>query len=305
MIIITTKVHPFLTETLINRGYEVLYVPMISYEELKEKINLAEGLVVTTRVKVDRELLEKADKLKWIGRLGSGMELIDVAFAESRNIKCYSSPEGNSNAVAEHALGMLLSLLRNISKCREEIENKLWLREENRGTEISGKTIGIIGYGNTGSAFARLLSSFDVTVLVYDKYKFDFGSHYIKEASLDQVCKYADILSLHIPLNHETANICSKLFFDKLEALPILINTSRGGIIDTKALIVALKSGIIRGAALDVLENENIGELTGQPLADFTYLSTNPKVVLTPHIAGYTNEAFLNMSRILVKKLGI
>ena len=305
MIVITAKVHSFLTETLINRGYEISYTPTISYEELKEKIGFVEGLIVTTRIPVNRELLEKADRLKWIARLGSGMELIDVEYAESRNIKCISSPEGNSNAVAEHALGMLLNVMRNISKSREEIQNKIWLREENRGLEISGKTIGIIGYGNTGSAFVKILSSFDVTVLVYDKYKFGFSSHYIKEASFEQVCKYSDVISLHIPLNAETTQMCSKPFFDKIESSPILINTSRGGIINTTFLIEALKGGKISGAALDVLENENINQLVGQQLVDFNILATHPKVVITPHIAGYSEEAFLNMSKILINKLGI
>lgn len=305
MIIITAKVHPYLLETLEKKGFDYRYLPSITYQELMKQIESAEGLIITTRLRIDKEILLRANKLKWIGRLGSGMELIDTDFAAYRNIKCISSPEGNRNAVAEHALGMLLCQLRNICSSNNAIREKKWLREENRGVELSGKTIGIIGYGNTGSAFAKILSSFDVTILAYDPYKFGFGSQNIKEASLEQVCRYCDVISLHVPLNTETHHMCDDAFFSSLASGPIIINTSRGKVIKTSSLIRALENGKIRGAALDVLENEHIGSLSEEESRELHFLSNNENVVLTPHIAGYSHEAFLKMSKVLLEKLGI
>ena len=303
MILITAPVHPHLPDTLKKKGYEVVYEPLITYTELSEKIENATGLVVTTRLPIDATLIDKASNLKWIGRLGSGMELIDADYAARRNIKCVSSPEGNRNAVAEHCLGLLLCLEQNIMKSSREVSEGNWLREENRGTEIFGKTIGLVGYGNTGEAFARILSGFKPTILAFDKYRYGFGKGLLKEANLEQICRYADVISFHVPLTDETRHMANADFFDSLKKKPVLLNTSRGAVVDTQALVDAVRDGKISGAGLDVLENEKLTTLNASEKERLSFLANHPRVVITPHIAGYTHEAFLKMSEILIKKL--
>lgn len=304
-VIITGKAHPFLTDTLQQKGFEVLYLPAISYTELAERIPAAEGLVVTTRIRVDRALLEKATGLKWIGRLGSGMELIDTDYAAERGIRCESSPEGNRNAVAEHMLCVLLSLLNHIHTARDEVKQGIWHRDENRGTELCGKTIGIIGYGNTGKRFAELLRPFEVTILAYDKYKYGFGGAYVKEASLEQVCRYADVISFHVPLSPETIHMADAAFFRQLERRPYFLNSSRGAVVQLELLLQALEENRISGAGLDVLENENPGSWTAEEKQLLDRLMARPDVIITPHIAGYSHEAFFKMAAILLQKLGL
>ncbi|HMI79594.1 MAG TPA: NAD(P)-dependent oxidoreductase [Ferruginibacter sp.] len=305
LVIITAKVHASFTEALQKKGYTVLYLPRVSYNELLEIIERAEGIIVTTRITIDKQVLDKAAKLKWIGRMGSGMELIDVGYAKTKGITCVSSPEGNRNSVAEHALGMLLNLLHRISSSFEEIKEGKWIREENRGIELTNKTVALIGYGNTGSSFARLLSSFNVTVLAYDKYKFDFGGNYIKEANMEQICRYADIVSFHLPLTDETRYMANEAFFSALQQKPYIINTSRGAIVKTPALIHALRQNIIAGAALDVLENEKMDSFSPKEKEEMNFLTCQPNVLLTPHIAGYSTEAFYKMGTVIIEKLGI
>jgi D-3-phosphoglycerate dehydrogenase len=304
-VIITAFAHPILKKSLEAAGFEVIESFKISYEELSASIGSFTGMIVTTRLKIDKILLDKAISLQWIGRLGSGMEMIDHVYASSKGIQCVSSPEGNRDSVGEQVIGMILSILHKIDLAANEVRKGVWLRDENRGTELGGKTVGIIGYGNTGWKLAQLLSSFHVNVLAYDGYKTGFSSGYIQEASLQEIQEHADIISFHLPLTEETYHYADFRFFQALKRSPVLINASRGKVVDTAALIRALDEKLISAAGLDVLENESLASYSSDEKALFQNLVTRNNVLITPHIAGYSHEALVKMATVVLDKLGI
>lgn len=302
-VIITAYAHPFLKEALEQRGYAVDSMEKITYDELINQIHHYHGLVVTTRIKVDKQLLDAAVQLKWIGRLGSGMEIIDVEYATQKNIICMSSPEGNKDTVAEQCLGVLLSMMHNVFRAGLQVREGQWLREPNRGVELGGKTVGIIGYGNTGSAFAALLAPFGVKVLAHDKYKKGFATQHVQEASLDELLKHSDVVSFHLPLTQETYHYANDDFFNALRQPIYLINASRGQVVNTAAMIQALEDGRIISAGLDVIEDENIEAYTPTKMDELLQLANREDVWITPHIAGYSKEALEKMAKVLIFKL--
>ncbi|NIG51952.1 NAD(P)-dependent oxidoreductase [Chitinophaga sp. Cy-1792] len=304
-VLITAKVHPYLTDQLQSKGFEVIYEPNISYEEVYAAIGDCVGLIVTTRIRVDKHIIDHARQLEWIGRLGSGMELIDVPYAESKGIHCVSSPEGNRDPVGEQAVGMLLTLMHNVLKSNLELRRGIWERDGNRAWELGGKTVAIIGFGHTGSTFANKLKGFDVNIIAHDKYKKGFGTAAIREVSMEEVYQHADIVSLHLPLTPETMHLANASFFESF-AHPIwFMNTARGKLVNNRDLIAALENGQVRGACLDVLENEKLNTYSAEDKEQLQYFLDAQNVVLTPHIAGYSHEASIRMPRVVLEKLNI
>lgn len=298
--------HPVLHETLLSAGIACDLFWDKPVEELLACLPFYEGLVIRSRFKITADVLDAATRLKCIGRVGAGMENIDVAYARTRHIACLCVPEGNRDAVGEHALGMLLMLLNHLRRADAEVRNGIWRRAENRGHEIMGKTVGIIGYGHMGSAFARKLSGLGCSILAYDKYKTGFGDAQVTEASLEDLFRDCDILSIHLPLTEETRYLVDGPFLSSFKKEIYLVNTARGQCVNTEALTEALESGKVIGACLDVLEYEKLSfeGLTGEHLpAPLRYLLNSERVILSPHIAGWTHESNYKMSRLIAEKM--
>jgi D-3-phosphoglycerate dehydrogenase len=298
--------HPLLLNQLHELGFENVEAYQTSKEELEQQIDKFEGIIIRSRFKLDKEFLQKAKKLKFIGRVGAGLENIDTEFAAKNNIQLFNAPEGNRNAVGEHALGMLLSLFNKLHTAHQEVCKGIWKREENRGYELEGKTVGIIGYGNMGKAFAKKLQGFDVSVICYD-IKPNVGDQYAKQVGLREFQKKVDVLSLHTPITPETKNMLNASFFSDFKKPFWLINTARGNAVVTEDLVSALQSGKILGAGLDVLEYEkssfeNLFEDGNLPEA-FAYLTKAKNVILSPHIAGWTQESKLKLAQTIVDKV--
>jgi len=307
-VIVTAAVHPFLLATLEQKGFEICFEPTITYDQLSLKISDAVGLIVTTRLSIDARIIEAAKSLKWIGRLGSGMELIDTDLAQSKDILCVSSPEGNCTAVGEHSLGLLLNLMHRIHSAYGEIKMGQWVRDANRGDELTGKKVGIIGFGHTGTAFAKVLTGFGVELLAHDIQPRALGSQQlpqVKMVQLETIQAEAEVISLHLPLTPMTKHFANTRFFEALQQQPYFISTCRGGVTSTPALLEAIQHQQIRGAGLDVLENEQLDTYNQAEKANLAALMALPNFILTPHIAGYSQEAYYKMSKILLEKLGI
>jgi len=298
--------HSLLHETLIQAGHTCDLNYSWTKEEIENNIHLYDGIVIRSKLKITKEFIDKAINLKFIARAGAGMENIDVAYAESKGIKCLHAPEGNKDAVAEQTIGMLLGLFNNLFRANKEVREGKWIREGNRGVELMGKTVGIIGYGNMGSAFAERLKGFGVNVLVYDKFKKDFGTDLTKETTLEDIFKNADVLSLHVPLTDETNYLINDSFINKFSKNIYIINTARGKCLNTSDLVKNLKSEKVLGACLDVLEYEMLSFEaldTNQFPEAFQYLIQSDKVVLSPHIAGWTDESNEKIAMILAEKI--
>lgn len=305
-VLILDTVHPLLKEGLTVLDFEVEEDCQSKGKNLYQKLPHFQGVIIRSRVPVDKEFLQRATSLKFIGRVGAGLENIDIHQAEDLGIALLSAPEGNRNAVGEHALGMLLMLMNNLRRADAEVRNGEWRREENRGHEIEGRTVGIIGFGNMGSAFAETLRGFDCTVLAYDKYKKGFGNGHVKETSLEELRYQADIVSLHVPQTAETIGMVDDDFINAFHKSFYLINTARGTAVKTSAVVNGLKNGRLSGACLDVLEYEKASFeniFTEEMPADFEYLIHSDKVVLSPHIAGWSYESNEKMARVILKKI--
>jgi len=303
-ILAVDDLHHSFEDRLVLEGCVVDYrLDINSKEELINQLKNYDVLVVRSKFFIDKEIIDSLPKSFVIVRAGAGMDNIDEEYCLQKNIRLINAPEGNRDAVAEHVIGMLISKYRNILKSHKEITQKQWLREENRGYELKGKTIGIIGFGNTGSMLAKKLSGFEMNIIAYDKYLTEINDKNVKIVSIKEIASKADIISLHVPLTSDTSHMINAEFLNSLEKSPFIINASRGKVIKTSDLVEALKNGKVMGAALDVLENERLETMNSDDNQSFNQLIASEKVLLTSHIAGWTFESYERISEVLVEKL--
>lgn len=284
-------------------GWEYTYAPNITRDEVRVKHQGYDGLIVRSKTIIDGDLLGDAPTVKFIGRAGAGLDNLDLDYLESKRIHVLHASEGNRDAVGEYAVGALLSLMRNIPRADREVRDKVWQREENRGEELMGKTVGVIGYGNMGQSLARRLSGFGCNVLAYDKYKSGFTDAFCREVTMDDLYAQTDILSLHIPLTGETRKLVDYGFFKRFNKAIILVNSARGEIVSLTDLVTAMDDGRVRGAVLDVLENEKLKTFTAEQEQAFAALSRRSNVIFTPHIAGWTFESHVKINVALITKI--
>ena len=301
-ILIVDDLHPVFKERAALLGFEVDDRPLISREETMEVIKHYTGIAVRTKFRIDKELFDAAPNLEFVARAGAGLDNIDEAIAKEKGIKLLNAPEGNMDAVGEHATGLLLSLMNNFRIADQQIRSGKWDREGNRGYELKGKTVGIVGYGFMGKSFAKKLKGFEVNVIAYDKYKTGFSDEYAKEVSMEEIVRQSDVLSLHIPLTSETRQMVNEEYLFHFRKPIFFINTARGEIVNTSAVLSALNQGKILGAGLDVLEAEKFPLLGLQDW--YEDIVANEKVILTPHVGGWTFDSYRKISEVLAEKLG-
>ncbi|WP_296619153.1 NAD(P)-dependent oxidoreductase [Marivirga sp.] len=302
-VLIIDEMHDSITSLLNDINLEVDYMPQIKRPEIISIIENYEGLIVRSKTPVDAELLKNAKKLKFVARAGAGVDNVAVDELEKRNIQLINAPEGNRDALAEHAMGMLLSLFNKINTADQEIRSGIWDREGNRGVELMGKTIGLLGFGNMGQAFAKRLSSFGCEIIAYDAEKTGFSNSFVKEVKLEELKEKSQILSLHIPLNSQNKSIVNYEFLSEFQKIDYIINTSRGEVLILKDLLRLLQEKKIKGAALDVLENEKINSLIKDELYIFQELTKLNQVILTPHVAGWSFESYEKINKVLSRKI--
>ena len=302
-ILLLDKNHPLITEQLLAKDFMLEEDFMSSYDEVCHKIENYDGVIIRSRIPLDKNFLEKGKNLKFIARVGAGMENIDIPVAEKLGIQLINSPEGNRDSVAEHVVGMLLILMNRLFIASQEVRNGIWLREENRGDELLGKTVGLIGYGNMGKATAKRFSGFGCQVIFHDILP-GLSDEHASQVSLEELKQSADVLSLHIPLTPETQYLIDEKFISEMKKDFYFVNTARGKNVETKCLVNALKSGKVKGACLDVLEYEKASfEKLETENEDLKYLLESEKTIVTPHIAGWTHQSKEKLAQVIVDKI--
>ncbi|WP_462248993.1 NAD(P)-dependent oxidoreductase [Ekhidna sp.] len=304
-ILIADDMHECILPLLKELGYEVVYSPNIRRDEILSIIHEFEGLIIRSKTSVDKEMIDRAVNLKFVARAGAGMDKVDEQYLIAKKIDALNAPEGNRDALGEHAIGMLLSLLHRIPSGNYEIAEGAWKREENRGIELKGKVVGIYGVGNMGHSFGAKLQGFGCEVIGYDKYKDVWDSSVIKSVELQELMDRTEILSIHIPLNDDTKGLFNEDYLRRFKNLKVILNTARGEILETKGLIKLLEDGTIYAAALDVLENEKLNTYSEEERIQLEKLSKSANVVMTPHVGGWTYESYQRISEVIAEKISL